>query len=236
MSRQWYGVAVEKPTPFRILRHYPGLGENTRHASRDGSIRDALITVVAAERQKAPNWVVAETLEEFRWGACAVRDLHAAWICLSDGSDPREVDWANQLMPGPGKDAAICQANVAEFFERTMRDALEGFSPRMWLVNPDKEHARYGAVSAPQPVDVTLFEALALELFSHVAEHASYKRCANPMCSKTFVRQDGGAAHRQSRMTGVLYCSRTCANSVAQRRHRQKRARRIEQGRAETHA
>jgi hypothetical protein len=41
-----------------------------------------------------------------------------------------------------------------------------------------------------------------------------------PACGRRFVRQEGGAVHGQSRMTGVMYCSRTCAKAVAQRRYR----------------
>jgi hypothetical protein len=97
----------------------------------------------------------------------------------------------------------------------------------MWLVDAETERPNsYRAVTTPAPADVTLFEVLALELFRHIAENASYKRCANESCGRTFVRQDGGAVHGQSRMTGVLYCSRLCANAVAQRRYRRRRVRR----------
>jgi hypothetical protein len=169
--------------------------------------------------------VVAETLEEFRWGARAIRDLYNAWLCLRDGLDPRTIEWANSRMPAPDADLGRSAWAVSEFFERTMREALEGFSPRMWLVDVATDRPSLNAVRTPAPTDVTLFEILTLELFRHIAEDASYKRCANETCRRTFVRQDGGAAYGQSRMTGVLYCSRSCANTVAQRKHRQRRAR-----------
>ncbi len=228
MSRQWYGLATEAPSPFRILRHYQGFGDGSRHAALDTSLRDNATSTAEAQRAVAPNWVVAETLEEFRWGARAIRDLHAAWRCLREPVDPRRVDWANPRMPSAKEELGQAQWRVSEFFEQTMREALEGFSPRVWLVDDESQRPSLRAATTPAPRDVTLFEVLALELFSHVAEDASYKRCVNPTCQRTFVRQEGGAIHRQSRMTGVLYCSRTCANAVAQRRHRQRRAQRQE--------
>jgi hypothetical protein len=115
---------------------------------------------------------------------------------------------------------------VRRFFDGTMRDALEGFSPRLWLVD-DVPGEPHHAGRSPAPVDVTLFEVLVLELFRHIAEGATYKRCANETCGRTFVRQDGGAIHRQSRTAGVKYCSRTCANTVNQRRHRRRRSAKV---------
>lgn len=224
-SRQWFGVAAEQPVPFRVLRHYPGFGDLSRDAARDGSLREPILEIVHDQRAAAPTWVISETLEEFRWGARAIRDLRAAWICLRDGSDPLETPWANPRMPSAdGEPDHRAQWEVAEFLERTMRDALEGFSPRMWLVDPESERASFRAVTSPAPRDLTLFEVLVLELFRHIAEAASYKRCANPTCRRMFVRQEGGAIHQQSRMSGVLYCTRRCAKAVAQRRYRRRRA------------
>ena len=224
VGRQWYGVATAQAVPFRILRHYPGFGDDGRHAASDRSLRPGVVATAEQQRAAAPTWVIAETLEEFRWGARAIRDLHAAWTVLRDGLDPREASWANPQMPSPSDDPRRAQWDLVRFVEGTMRDALEGFSPRMWLVDTDGQRASVRSRTSPEPDDVTLFEVLVLELFRHIAEDASYKRCANPTCQRTFVRQEGGAVHRQSRMTGVLYCTRTCANTVSQRRYRQRQA------------
>jgi hypothetical protein len=222
MLRQWFGVATERAVPFRILRHYPGFGDGDKGASHDETLRGGVLEVVAAQREAAPNWVVAETIEEFRWGARAIRDLHQAWLSLSTGADPREQRWANPRMPTPADELAAADYAVRRFFDGTMRDALEGFSPRLWLVDDAPGRPR-SVGRSPQPDDVTLFEVLVLELFRHIAEGATYKQCANETCGRTFVRQDGGAIHGQSRTTGVKYCSRTCANTVNQRLHRRRR-------------
>jgi hypothetical protein len=63
-----------------------------------------------------------------------------------------------------------------------------------------------------------------LEIFRHVVEDASYKRCENENCRAPFVRQEGGAQHGQSPRTGVKYCSRLCAKATAQRTHRRRKA------------
>jgi hypothetical protein len=39
MARQWYGVALERRVPFRILRHYPGFGPRPDVERRRGSDR-----------------------------------------------------------------------------------------------------------------------------------------------------------------------------------------------------
>ena len=223
MSRQWYGLAYDKPVPFRILRYYPGFGDGEKGASEDRTLREQAVKIATQQRASAPNWVVAETIDEFRWGARAISDLWTAWSCLSTGADPCRQHWANPRMSQPGDSPELAQSELRRFFDCTMRDALEGFSPRLWLVDDSPERPESGSRS-PAPSDVTLFEGLTFELFRHIAEGVAYKRCANETCGRTFVRQDGGAVHRQSRTTGVKYCSRTCANTVTQRQHRRRRA------------
>jgi hypothetical protein len=120
---------------------------------------------------------------------------------------------------------AIAVSITTEFLEHTLSEALERFSPRLYLVDDRGRRSFRGAPSEPSPRDVTLFELMALEIFRHIAEDASYKPCEK--CGKLFVRQEGGAAHGQSRLAGVKYCSRLCAKAAAQRayRDRQRRAR-----------
>lgn len=104
----------------------------------------------------------------------------------------------------------------------------------MWLLD-DAERRVFQmspTPTSPEPPNVTMFEILVLELFRHIVENAPFKSCQNPSCGRRFVRQDGGAVHGQSRMTGVMYCSRTCAKAVAQRRYRSRLAARGAQPRA----
>lgn len=228
VERQWYGVAPPRVTPLRILHHYPGFGEIGPGAAVDSSLRAMVIAACEAERKAAPTWVIEETLEEFRWAARAISDLHTAWRCLRDGRDPREAAWANRLMPSAGVSLSRAVWISATFLEQTVSDALEGFSPRLRLIDGNErplfQLPRDLRSTTPEPADVTMFEVLVLELFRHIAEDASFKTCANPACQHPFVRQEGGAAHGQSHMTGVMYCSRRCAKAVAQRRYRRRAA------------
>ena len=230
VERQWYSVATPRSQPLRVLRHYPGFGDTAVRldASYDSSLRSDVVARCQAQREAAPIWVINETLEEFRWGAKAISDLHAAWCCLRDGHDPRSVDWANPRMPGPDQTRTHAVWLTASFLEQTVGDALQGFSPRMWLLDDD-EHRVFQmspTPTTPEPANVTMFEILVLELFRHIVENASFKSCQNPTCGRRFVRQEGGAVHGQSRMTGVMYCSRTCSKAVAQRRYRSRLAER----------
>lgn len=224
LERQWYSVATPRSQPLRILRYYPGFGDvgPGRGSSLDSSLRDDVVARCQAQSDAAPTWVISETLEEFRWGARAISDLHAAWCCLRDGDDPRDIEWANPRMPRPDQSRNHAVAVVAGFLEQTVSDALQGFSPRMWLLD-DAERRVFQmspTPTTPEPANITMFEVLVLELFRHIVENAPFKNCQNPSCRRRFVRQEGGAVHGQSRMTGVMYCSRTCAKAVAQRRYR----------------
>lgn len=62
-----------------------------------------------------------------------------------------------------------------------------------------------------------------LQLYNHLAEGASVRRCANQNCGRQFVRQRGRAEYGQHRTTGIKYCSRECARAQAQREPRRRR-------------
>ena len=59
------------------------------------------------------------------------------------------------------------------------------------------------------------------QLFNHIAEGATYRRCEN--CDRIFVRQRDGAAQGQYRTEGVKYCSRKCAWAAGQRSWRKRK-------------
>ncbi|MFF0415318.1 hypothetical protein ACFYUY_33395 [Kitasatospora sp. NPDC004745] len=69
----------------------------------------------------------------------------------------------------------------------------------------------------------TIYSVAFLQLYNHLAEEASVRRCANDNCGRNFVRQRGRAEYGQHRTTGVKYCSRECARAQAQRDLRRRR-------------
>ena len=69
----------------------------------------------------------------------------------------------------------------------------------------------------------TIYSVSFLQMWNHITEHASLRRCANEPCSNTFVRQRGRSEYGQHKTTGVKYCSRECARAQAQRELRRRR-------------
>jgi hypothetical protein len=97
-----------------------------------------------------------------------------------------------------------------------MEPSLRLFRPRILrgpLVDFPSELTAAGA---------SLYRTCCIELYNHIAENASYRRCANRACSKLFVRQKGRAKRGQHRTRGVSYCWNGCMNAASQRRHRER--------------
>lgn len=70
---------------------------------------------------------------------------------------------------------------------------------------------------------LTVYSVAFLQLYNHLAEGASVRRCANQNCGRQFVRQRGRAEYGQHRTSGIKYCSRECARAQAQRELRRRR-------------
>jgi hypothetical protein len=83
-------------------------------------------------------------------------------------------------------------------------------------------HARATNPEAPEEL-ATIYGACCLQIYNHIAEGATYKRCANESCRQVFVRQRGRSAQGQRRTEGVRFCSRECARAQAQRELRRRK-------------
>lgn len=178
---------------------------------------------------------------EFRFGAECIRDMTTAWRVANSELDANEAVWLcrcweNAVDPIASEDnepeiRAFFREQAPRFYEATpglvltfgMEDSLKPFSPRIatfedeMLARPDPEENPYGG-------EIPLFSVLCLELYNHIAEQASYRRCENETCGRFFVRQSGRSEHGQYRTRGVKYCSAECSRRQAQRAYRRRKA------------
>lgn len=217
-----YGLFRE--LPGFIEQVLPELEESWRH--RHG-------TPWADQSGRYRGRTMAETLTEFRFGARCFRDLVRAWEVVRAGTllTDEVIGWES-IPPGfshlpnlegvtvVGDPVGIDPFLAVWGFLKTMLEAgLLPLHPR--LLSP-------GEPSSPEDVfsRVPLYSVCCLELFNHIAEHATYRQCANQTCGRTFVRQSGRAVAGQHRTEGVKYCSSHCARAQAQRDHRARRKRR----------
>jgi hypothetical protein len=68
----------------------------------------------------------------------------------------------------------------------------------------------------------SVYAALCLQLATDLAGSTPYRRCEFVDCGRLFIRKQGRAKFRH-RTRGVLrFCSDSCANRDAQRKHRKK--------------
>jgi hypothetical protein len=161
-----------------------------------------------------------ETLEEFRWAALSMRDLLSAWRIIRKEIDADTHRWEAPVweiaespedeLPWESPTGAVTVLTAG------LSDGIECFAP---VIRSGWEE------KVPIFDDHWAYEICCLELFNHIVEEASYKRCANEMCERLFVRQQGRALHGQHRNRGVKYCSPECARAQAQREYRRRKAR-----------
>jgi hypothetical protein len=174
-------------------------------------------------------WMM-ESLTEFRFASRCIRDLVTAWQIVQSDSDPaKDVAWAAipsgySHIPSPttidGRVHVVeSRTAVLTFLAHMLQAGLLPFHPRLVRSEDPPSGREYLFEGAP------LYSVCCLELFNHIAEHATYRHCANETCGRTFVRQTGRAEAGQHRTSGVKYCSSHCARAQAQRDHRARQRR-----------
>jgi hypothetical protein len=171
-----------------------------------------------------PDWITADTIEEFRWGAACIMDLTSAWRFVRWGTPPTwhapiwdyKNTFGDRNEPPGGPQS---RERAGEILTYGLRDGLERFGPNVSI--SEEIEAKGPATSLGS---VGLYAYCCLELFNHIVEDAPYKRCRNESCDRLFVRQEGRAGYGQHRVRGVKYCSVKCMNAQSQRRFRRKKA------------
>jgi hypothetical protein len=101
--------------------------------------------------------------------------------------------------------------------------ALRVFHVRVSAVDQRGQHVGISGLALP-----TAYEAAVLQLTNDLLIGADFKICAAEGCGRAFARQRDRSVHGYSRRSGVVCCSRSCANTQTQREYR--RRKRAERG------
>ncbi len=163
-------------------------------------------------------------LEEFRLHVRLLRDLTRIWQAhqTREGYVAVAKQWESQAF-GITELLSVSALNLETilvwFLVSHLNHGLRDFHIALELGSTEDALPNRFRGAASQP---SLFAVLCLQLWNHIAEGATYRRCQNERCGRLFVRQQGRAKRHQHRTEGVMYCSRDCARAQAQRELRRR--------------
>ena len=164
-------------------------------------------------------------LEEFRLHVRLLRDLTRIWQAHQAGEGYAAVteQWESQAF-GITELLLVSALNLETmlvwFLASHLNQGLRDFHIALDVGSTDDALPYRFRGGALQP---SLYAVLCLQLWNHIVEGATYRRCQNERCGRLFVRQRGRAKRHQHRTEGVKYCSKDCARSQAQRELRRRR-------------
>lgn len=212
----------------------------------------SVVTEQSVEEGGGDPWSVGESIDEFRFGAWCLCDLTTAARIVLGSLDPADAIWeapcwANSVRPVEAPARLLDEATPELVLEYGLvsSGSLQPFGPRPLFyadeadirVSPAFERLRAHGVKPGGSVDaigryggdLPLYAICCLEIFNHLAEGATYRRCANEPCGKLFVRQHGRSKKGRQRVVGVKYCDALCARQQAQRQYRRSKAKRAKE-------
>ena len=134
-----------------------------------------------------------------------------------DDPVPNEIfnAWSNRGWPAPKS-----MFDLIDTVSDILGSATSVVGPRIELLHPELEREGL-AYGRPLPRILT---AMCVQALSFASSGLSARVCANEKCGRWFTRQRGRSEYGQSRTSGVMYCTASCARAQAQREYRRRKA------------
>ena len=215
------------PEPWRSLELGVARGAAAFDADIAGTIGDALGEALAlAELVGFKTVAQNHPLSQVGLYQDVMHDMICIWRLFSEGSSHEELTSELRVFATTEGDAT--DAGRAAQLAEALNRALSPFTVRL--------EGRMAADEGLSTDDVNVYQAMCLQLANHIAENATYRRCANEPCGRRFVRQRGGAKFGQHHTSSVLYCTPQCARAQASRalRRRKREAKEAKETQANT--
>lgn len=187
------------------------------YTDADASLR-AAVAAKAKELGRGETWDnrLFGHVEEARMHLIMLRNCVAVWEEYARSDGKPHVDRLAWVGPDRPSSAIAAVHTLTE----GVSTGLRPFQLHLELSVGERESASPFTLVRP-----TVYSAMCLQLFNHIAENAGYHRCQNETCGRRFVRQLGRAKLGQHRTVSVSYCTSSCAKAQMQRewRRRQKK-------------
>jgi hypothetical protein len=160
-----------------------------------------------------------------RYHLRALRALVAHWQASQEGDDEGTLAAWTDLMVNECHGRPITSMWFACYlWESHMNAALSPLSAHVVVRASRRPHHLF-----QEKVYLSAYTAMVVEIFNDVTTGTTWRKCANETCPNgpdaLFARQLGADKKTERvRMTGVIYCSRTCAKAQVERVRRRKKA------------